>query len=203
MSSYTALVLALSAFCIYQMVGLIRDYRDFRNVNDREEFTMNHLTKYAEFMMLGAVAVQQDFTDPDEDWDCVALAYTERTEGIVVAAIDPDLLSDSNNAQLQSFADKLVADHSPDGLVVVTSAWMLASDARPSDALRNHPDTREVLTVYGTDRNGEEQMHVALILRDGEQPPVLGAWQTVPLWVFGQHPNPVGAAFHNAYEENA
>ena len=125
--------------------------------------------------------VGRGFTEPDDDWQPIALAMDAKGRGIFMV-LDFGPASETKQAFLEEVLPVLLREAGAVAVALVTSSWMLTFKGkrpavlpRPSES----PDREEVLIVSVVDRLRAEAQ-IAPILRHPDRPPELGPWDVLP-----------------------
>lgn len=144
-------------------------------------------TEFTEKVQFMVRDVGQGFTEPNEDWMPVVITVDEKAK-MGVAGV-PDFFENSQTKEMfaQVVLPNLLKRFEANRYALVTSAWILRiktdeweeQTKNIKKSLSEHPDHEECVMLCISDKDGDE-FYSAPILRDGEQPPVLGEWEKYP-----------------------
>jgi len=152
---------------------------------------MSSAEELGEFLRNQARDTSTQFDDPDDDWMPVMLVVSRGRAALVGVEIpeDENLKRKLLGSLLPTTVRTQFGGDKPIAVGLVVSSWMLEDDSPEhhewleglhygshDEAIRHHPDRVEKLVCYLADGSGD-QLWMATIYRDGEQPPGLGEWE--------------------------
>jgi len=138
------------------------------------ESIMGSTEELGEFLRSQARRMTEVFDEPNDDWAPILFVCSETRSAMIGMEIpeDEDHKRQLFGAILPSTVQASFKDDKPVLVGMVVSTWALEQEGKPG----LHPESVERLACYLSDQEHDE-LWMAPIYRDGEQPPGLGEWK--------------------------
>jgi hypothetical protein len=133
----------------------------------------------------GAAQVGSRFTEPDDDWQFVAVGARRDGEFLAIGVDPAFFVSPDHKDKLVALLAEIAKQNSFVAFGTIVSAWevrgmnaqeMADYEQGRGPALSERPDRIEVVQITGIDRFGDESYR-APIMRSATAPPKLEAWE--------------------------